>query len=452
MYFAKFFHKAPSDDRLLLYTPDVLMGIYARKINYADYPNGRPSYEVDGNLFGEFLRKDYPTTHEGVSAYRDEAEKLRQSGYVETHHTEYTLRDLEGDDTPKPDWQKALDEVLLAMFADPVPVQAQCIAALKDTPAENEPVALWARAHYASATGAADALALCEQARDGLWACKAAGTGFYTWSLRPRKVEAYVLELLCRRTLMAGDAMAALTAIEQALEAEIDTDRTVLRANILCDHFPEREEDAFDDIYRYIHFGHYTSITSRPSFASYAARRAADTAAKRASWRWSLSNTPANAAAISEAEHAFAGRFPDDYRAFLKTRGKSVLFVRAPHEDASLHFHAPEQLAQHHADVVNFLTMTESVEEAADAFREEYGVSLAHLIPIAEPNNASNALLLHIEPGDNYGHVYVWNHDGAFELVYEQNGFDEMMRALLDGIEEQDAGALDLFNIRPDTQ
>ncbi|HEV2570534.1 MAG TPA: SMI1/KNR4 family protein [Beijerinckiaceae bacterium] len=451
MYFAKFFHKAPSDGRLLLYTPDVLMGIYARKINYADYPNGRPSYEADGNLFGEFLRKDYPTTHEGISAYRDEAEKLRQSGYVETHHTEYTLRDLEGDDTPKPDWQKALDEVLLAMFADPLPVQAQCIAALNDTLAENEPVALWARAHYASATGAADALALCEQARDGLWARKAAGTGFYTWSLRPRKVEAYVLELLCRRTLMAGDAAAALQAIEQALEAEIDTDRTVLWANILCDHFPEREDDAFDDIYRYIHFGHYTSITSRPSFAAYAARRAADTAAKRASWRWSLGNTPANVAAISEAEHAFAGRFPDDYRAFLETRGKSILFVRAPHEDASLHFHAPEQLAQHHADLLNFLTITESIEEAADAFREDYGVSLAHLIPIAEPRNASNALLLHIGPGDKYGHVYVWNHDGAFELVYEHNSFGEMMEALLNGIEEQDAGALDLFNIRPDT-
>ncbi|MDH7796544.1 MULTISPECIES: SMI1/KNR4 family protein [unclassified Beijerinckia] len=449
MYFAKFFRKAPNDDRLLLYTPDILMGIYAREINYSDYPNGRPSHEPDGNLFGEFLRHNYPTTREGVAAYRDEAEKLRHAGYMETHHTEYTLRDLEGDDTPKPDWQKALDETLLAMFADPLPVQAEHIAALAGTPAESEPIALWARAHYGSATSAADALALSEQARDGIWARKAAGTSFYTWSLRSSTIEAYVLELLCRRYLIAGNPTAALDAIEQAQEARIDPERSILRANIICDYFPEREEDAFDSIYRYVDFGDYTSITSRPSYAAYAARRATDAAAKRASWRWSRAHKPADEAAIVEAERRFNGRFPDDYRAFLKERGKSVLFVRTPREDATLKFHAPEQLAKQHEGLSSFLTLSESLEQATAAFRDEYDVSLQHLVPIAEPQNASNALLLHIEPGDKYGHVYVWNHDGAFELVYEQQSFKAMMQALLEGIETQDAAALDLFNIRP---
>jgi len=188
MYFAKFFHKAPNDDRLLLYTPDVLMGIYARETNYSDYPNGRPDREPDGNLFGEFLRKSFPTTREGIAAYRREAEGLRSGGYVETHHTEYTLRDLAGDYTPKVDWQKALDEALLAMIAGPLSEQAAAITALNGTPAENEPAALWVRGDYAAATDADNALALTEQARDALWARKNAGMSFYTWSLRPLAV------------------------------------------------------------------------------------------------------------------------------------------------------------------------------------------------------------------------------------------------------------------------
>lgn len=100
---------------------------------------------------------------------------------------------------------------------------------------------------------------------------------------------------------------------------------------------------------------------------------------------------------------------------------------------------------------MDFVTITVSRNEAVTAFREDHDVSLEHLIPIAEPQDSSNALLLHIGPGTKYGHVYVWNHDGPFELVYEHATFDEMMRDLLDGIEKQDPVALDLFNIDPDS-
>jgi len=259
-----------------------------------------------------------------------------------------------------------------------------------------------------------------------------------------------VLELLSECHLAAGNPAAALEAIEQAQEAERDSERTLLRANILCDHFPEREEDAFDDIYRYVDYSDYSSITSRPAYAVYAARREADDAARKASWRWSAGDVPADEAVIADAECSLGGRLPDDYRTFLKERGKSTLYVRTPEEDAKLDFFRPEQLAKQRDYLLDFITMTEDLEEAAAAFRDEYGVSLQHLIPVAEPRNASNALLLHIGPGDNYGRAYVWNHDGAFELVYAQPSFGQMMRELLDGIEKLDETALDLFNIRPD--
>lgn len=122
MYFAKFFHKAPTDGRFLLYTPNILMGFYVREVDYLSYLDEGMKLDPTGNLPDEFLRREYGSLPEGVAAYRREIEGLRDGGYVETHHTDYTLRDLNGDATPKPDWQRSLDEMLLAMLVDPLSV------------------------------------------------------------------------------------------------------------------------------------------------------------------------------------------------------------------------------------------------------------------------------------------------------------------------------------------
>lgn len=437
MYLAKFFHKAPDDDRLLLYTPDVLMGIHVRESG-SHAASSEPT---------EFLRQTFATTQEGIAAYRNEAETLRKTGYIETHHTDYTLRDLKNDNTPKPQWQTALDELFLSMLAEPLSVQIRRLAALENSPAEREPLALWARAHLAAARGLPQATALCEEAlrtlQDRMRECEP----FYTWSLTSRTIEAQLLELLSRLHLAAGVPAAALAAIEQALAVEMNSERCLQRATILCDFFPDREEDAFDSLYRDIDFYDYSSITSRAGYRRYAARRAADAAANRGSWRWSTGHAPAEEDDIHRAEQELVGRLPDGYREFLKHRGESILFARMPDEDGELHFHPPARLPAMRDRLLKFLAITLDLEEAAEFFHTTYDVSLPHLIPIAEPKGASNALLLHLGLGNAYGRTYIWSHDDPFELAYETKDFEMMLNALLSGIEKRDALVLNLLEI-----
>ncbi|TWS99887.1 SMI1/KNR4 family protein [Reyranella sp. CPCC 100927] len=455
MYFAKFLHKPPGDDdRLVLLAlgSDTLMGIYLKEVDYLAFDWSKP-LPPGANLPGEFLRQAFDTASQSIAAFRHEVERLRAAGYVETHHTDYTLRDLGGDFTPKPAWQRLLDDAMMASFADPVDVQANRLAALAETPAADEPMALWLAARHAGAIKSSDALERAERARDTLVQREAGKQPYYTWSLPARAVKGHVYALLARRHLDARatpDASAALGAIDAALDAYRDEDRLILQAWILSTHFPEREEDAYDSIYRYADRGGYESITARASWAAYAARRAADTAAGRATWRWSGGHQPADAAAIAAAEAALDVRFPDAYRAFLQERGRCDLFVRLPDEDTRLRFAGPDQLSQMREDFIHFVTLTDSEANAAASFRESSGVALRHLVPIAEPYDASNLVLLHTEPGDRYGRCFVWNHDGAWELVHEQPDFPAMLAMVLDGIERQEAAALDLFNVPVD--
>ncbi len=452
MYFAKFLHKPPGeDDRLVLLAlgSDTLMGIYLKEVDYLAFDWSKP-LPPGANLPGEFLRQEFDTTRLSIAAFRHEVERLRAAGYVETHHTDYTLRDLGGDFTPKPAWQRLLDDAVMASFADPVEMQAQRLAALVGTRAAEEPMAAWLAARHASAIKSPDALERTEHARDMLLQREAAHRPCYAWSLPARAIKGHIYALLAHRYLDARatpDASAALEAINIALDAYREEDRLILQAWILSTHFPEREEDAYDSIYRHADRGGYESITARPSWAAYAARRAADTAAGRATWRWSGGHQPADAAAIAAAEAALDVRFPDAYRGFLQERGRCELFVRLPDEDTRLRFAGPDQLSRMREDFIHFITLTDSEANAAASFRESYGVALRHLIPIAEPYDASNLVLLHTEPGDRHGRCFVWNHDGAWELVHEQPDFPAMLTMVLDGIARQEEPALDLFNI-----
>jgi hypothetical protein len=449
MYFAKFFHKAPGDDdRLLLLAvgSDTLMGVYLKEIDYrtavwSDLPPG-------ANLPGEFLRQEFGTINESVGAFRREAETLRAAGYIETHHTKYTLRDLEGDFTPKPEWQRALDEAIMAAFADRLDVQADRLAALAGTPAAGEPIALWLAAHHAKATKQLDTLKKAEWARDALLQREAGGAPHYTWSLFPHVIKGYIYELLadCYLDAEPPDPWAALEAITTAREADPNETRLNLWALIICECFPEREEDAYDSIHPWAHQGGYEEITSRPSYAAYAARRAKDAAAGRGTWRWGWGR-PQSEAEIAAAEGALGVTFPDGYRRFLRERGQCDLFVRLPKDDARLGFAAADQLWRSREDFIDFVALADSEANVAQYFRDEHGVGLRHLIPIAVPSGASNLLLLHTEPGDSYGSCYVWNHDDAWDLVNEQPSFEAMIAMLLAGIERPEAVALDLFNI-----
>ncbi|MEB2847783.1 SMI1/KNR4 family protein [Endobacterium cereale] len=453
MYLAKFFHKHPGDDdRLLLlaYDTDILMGIYLRE---PDTPALDWSLQdkIRNAMPKEFLREEFANTAESIAAFRREAEKLLDAGYIETHHTQYTLRKLNGDFTPKPDWQKAIDEAIMSALANEPDAQADRLRALKDTPAETEPVLAWLRAYHANAISSPETLKLAEAA-SGRWMKSDAGSSSrYLWSIHENHFKGEVFELLALAYLSDGagfDPKAALDAIITAKAADWSRYRLRVHATIICNYFPEQESDAYDLIYRSAGLKSLAGLTARPSYQAYARYRAADTAARRATWRWSGTSAPADEASIAEAERKMGFRYPEDYRQFLMKRGESTLFVRMPDEDTVLKFAGPAQQIDMRADFLRFVNRMGD-EDAAEAFREDHGVSVDHLIPIAEPAGASNLLLLHTEPGERYGRCYVWNHDGLYELVYEQPSFAVMKDRLLRGIMTKDEKALDLFNIYP---
>ncbi|WP_249166428.1 hypothetical protein [Bradyrhizobium sp. JYMT SZCCT0428] len=132
MYLAKFFHRPPGDDdRELLLVLDgdpIILGILMRE----DLEPGEDQY----------LRDEFSDMETAVAAFRRHAAELVASGYIETTHTDYTLRNLLPDPEPKPDWQKGLDELMLAALGESLEAQAKLLAALRDTPAADEPLYL----------------------------------------------------------------------------------------------------------------------------------------------------------------------------------------------------------------------------------------------------------------------------------------------------------------------
>ncbi|MET4172957.1 hypothetical protein ABIB99_004050 [Bradyrhizobium sp. LA6.1] len=437
MYLAKFFHRAPDDDdRELMLVPGsdpMVIGIH---MNWKGEP--------DAN---EFLREEFPDIAGAAAAFRRHVAKLVAAGYVETDHTNYTLRDLGPNPRAKPDWQKGLDELMILALSAPMAEQAAQLDALKGTPAEHEPLYLWLAAHHGKAAGEdfTQTLRFAEQARDALRARRAAGQSHYAWSMYEGDLEGRILELLSDVYLLAENPVAALATIEHLCKIAPNHDRILQRAEILCGFFPERREEAFDDAYQWSRFGGYDVITLFPGYAEYEARRKAGTTAK--GWRWKP-GTPASEADVSAAEQAIDVKLPDDYRNFLLSRGETELLVRLPESSSELRFYAPDELATQLRNVLDFIAHSEDeLEEACAYFRKEYGVSLKHLVPIAEPSQLSRCLLLHVEPGERHGQCFQWDHDGAWELEQKQPGFDVALKALTDGIEQRDAAALAFFDL-----
>src|SRR5262249_44356304 len=86
MYLAKFFHRPPgNDDRELLLIPESACGGGDRPLIVGI---------VLSNPEREFIHKEYPSMADANRAFRAAARDLRRDGYVETVHTDYTLRSL----------------------------------------------------------------------------------------------------------------------------------------------------------------------------------------------------------------------------------------------------------------------------------------------------------------------------------------------------------------------
>ena len=97
--------------------------------------------------------------------------------------------------------------------------------------------------------------------------------------------------------------------------------------------------------------------------------------------------------------------------------------------------------------LVKFITRTDKPSTAEAFFRAQYGVSLRHLVPIAEPTNLSCNIVIHLGKGERFGWCFRWDHDGAWELEGPQPSFDAALAALTTGIERRDASVLRFLGI-----
>jgi hypothetical protein len=438
MYLAKFFHRPPGDDdRELLLIPGrdpVVIGIYMDKRRK--------------NPREDFLREEFPGIAEAITAFRGHASKLVAAGYVETTHTEYTLRDLLPDPQTKPAWQKGLDELMLAAISAPLEEQKRQLAALENTPAAGEPLYLWLAAHCAFAADEDNArtIRLAEHARATLASRKARKTPHYAWSIAEHDLEARIFEVLSWARLRAGEPAAALEAIEAAYKIDPSQDRGAQRATILCEHFPDRQDEAFEQAFKYAEFGRYEEITALPAYAEYLARRKRKSKSAKG-WRWGAKKA-ATKADIEGAEVRLGAGLPCDYRKFLVKFGASELQVRLPEHSNELRFFAPSELVEQRDNLFNFIARTEQDPETASAwFRKQYGVSLRDLVPVAEPVQESRCVVIHLEQGDRFGWCFNWDHDGAWELERAAPSFDAALKALTDGIEQRDTATLGFLGI-----
>jgi hypothetical protein len=271
----------------------------------------------------------------------------------------------------------------------------------------------------------------------------------YAWSIPPSDLEARIFEVLSEACLRVDDPIAALNAIEQACKIAPRQHRGVMRATILCDHFPDRQEEAFDAACKHAEHGGYEVITALPAYAKYVARRQAKSKSGKG-WRWD-GKKPANPAEVRKAEEQLGAELPKDYRNFLAKYGAVQLAVRLPQESGELCFHAPAELAKQRQSLFDFIVRTEKDATKASAyFREQHGVSLHDLVPVAEPTQESRCVVIHLEKGDRFGWCFQWDHDVAWELEHATPSFDAALKAFTDGIERRDRGILSFLGIHTD--
>ena len=213
----------------------------------------------------EFLREAFSDIRAAVTVFRRHAAELAAAGYIETTHTRYTLRNLLPDPQPKPGWQIGPRRSDAGRAQRPAAQSRQnSLGALAGTEAAREPLYLWLAAHhgYADEADNAKTIRLAEKARDTLASRRAGKVPHYAWSIAESDLEARIFEVLSWAQLRAEDPAAALASIEEAFRIDPGQDRGAQRATILCEHFPERQQEAFDAAFKYAEFGGYEEITA----------------------------------------------------------------------------------------------------------------------------------------------------------------------------------------------
>ena len=188
---------------------------------------------------------------------------------------------------------------------------------------------------------------------------------------------------------------------------------------------------------------------AHPDYPAYEARRKNPSASDKGFC--CSEKTPASESDVRKAEAALGTKLPDGNRKFLLTYGETELWVRLPDDSVELCFYPVSDLVTQRDKVFNFIRRIErDHDKVAAYFRKEYGVSLRHLLPVAQPSQQSHCLLLHLEPGERYGWCYPWDHDSAWELAEARPSFDAAVKALTDGIAQRDAGQLRFLGIYRD--
>jgi len=203
--------------------------------------------------------------------------------------------------------------------------------------------------------------------------------------------------------LRADDPRTALQAIDEDYRVARSQDR-VQRAMILCDHFPERQEEAFDAAYSWSRFGDYKAITALPACVDYVARRKRKSKSDKG-WRWKAKQ-PARENDLRQAEAELGTKLPGDYRKFLATYGHTELWVRLPEKSGELCFYRSTELATQRSNLFDFISLTEKNPDKVDAyFRQQYGVAARDLVPVAEPAQESHCMVIHLGQGERFGLV-----------------------------------------------
>src|SRR5262245_2079664 len=388
----------------------------------------------------EFLHRDYSTLIDAVSAFRAAAERLRSHGYVETTETDYTVTTLPPRPAMKPDWQRGLDELLLALFVEDERAQSRLVARLARTAAAYEPLYRWAETYRAAAVQSLDARELLFKAEDAQrLLAERTDHQPYTWSLPRCELEAWIDDLLCECHLAVDDPHAGLAAARHAHEVSPDSHRAGRIAWILCEYFPEHQEAAFERAHREGAHGGFEAVKQKPGYADYV-RRCEKTQRCRTDWRWSARSRPASETALRKAEERLEAALPADYRRFLTDKGPAELLITFDDRTKTLRFLETDVLAARRDELFEYLMQRDS--NAQSFFRKEYGVVLRDLVPVAEPAGVSGCMLLHLGGGERFGWCYLWHHDDPWELAAPQPSFEAAIAALTAGIERRDRETL----------